>query len=73
MHLVHEGELADCEGVGEDDVGDCDEGVCEGDVFFGPGGPVYSFETAAGLACYDGGCNDGDTDGGHDGDEIDVA
>jgi len=73
VHFIHEGELADGEGVGEDDVGDGDEAVRESDVLFGPCGPVYGFETAGRTTVYYGGGDDGDADGEHDGYEVDVA
>ena len=73
VHLVHEGELTHGEAVGEDDVGDGDEGLVEGDVGLGPGGPLDGGQAAGAVGGLDAGGDDGDADGEDDGDEVDVA
>lgn len=73
MHFIHEGELAHGEAVGEDNVGDGDEGVGEGDVLLGPCGPIDGGTPTRRIGGLDTGTDDGDTDGSDDGDEIDVA
>lgn len=69
VHLVHEGELADGEAVGEDDVRDGDEGLDEARVRGGPGRPVRRH---AGMGPLDARRNDGDADRDDDGREVDV-
>lgn len=73
VHLVHEGELANGETVGEDDVGDGDHGVGKGDVLLGPGGPVDSGHSAGLVTSPDAGGDHGHTDSQDDGDEVDVS
>lgn len=72
VHLVHEGELADGETVGEDDVGDGEERFIELDVLLGPSRPLHRIEATLLLAGLNTSGNDGDTDGQNDGNEIDV-
>ncbi|KAJ8105657.1 hypothetical protein OPT61_g10044 [Boeremia exigua] len=62
VHFVHEGELADGEAEGEDDVGYRDEGFGEGEVFFGPGGPGDGGYAAGLVAGLDARRDDGDAD-----------
>ena len=72
VHFVHEGELTDGETECEDDVGDGDEGFREGEVFFGPGGPVDGGHAARLVASLNTGRDDGDADGDQDGGKVDV-
>ena len=73
VHFVHEAELADGEAEGEDDVGDCDEGLGEGEVFLGPRAPVDGGHPAGLVASLDSCRDDGDADCDQDGGEVDVA
>ena len=72
VHLVHEGELAEGEAVGEDDVGQSDEGIGEGDTLLGPGGPVHSSQTGA-VGGLDTSSDDSDTDSEDNRGEINVS
>lgn len=73
VHLVHERELAHGETVGENDVGQGDEGIGESGVRLGPSRPVNSRQPTGGVGGLDTGRNDGDTNGGDNGDKVDVS
>lgn len=73
VHLIHERELAHGETVGEDNVGDGNEGVREGDALLGPSGPVHPGQTRRAVGSRDSRGNHGDQDSGDYGDKVDVA
>ncbi len=72
MHFVHERELADGEGVGEDDVGESDPGIGKSGALLGPGRPLCGHERLGFLVGPDSRANDGHADGNDDGGEVDV-
>lgn len=71
VHLVHERELADGKGVGENDVTQSNEGLDKRQTLLGPGGPIRLGDCAVRLL--DAGANDGDQNRNDDRSEIDVA
>lgn len=72
VHLVHEAELADGEGVGEDDVAERDHGLDKSQPFLGPRGPRLAGRDTA-VAPLDARADHGDADSDDDGGEVDVA
>ena len=73
VHLGHEAELADGEGVGKDDVGGGQERFVESGLCGWPCGPVDAAQAAGSVVCLHAGCDNGDDNGCDDGYEIDVA
>jgi len=73
MHLRHEAELADGEGIGEDNVGGRKECSVEGGALRGPHAPLDAGNAARLGLSLDTRRNDGDEDGNDDGDEVDVS
>ena len=73
VHLRHERELADGEGVGEDDVGGRQESFVERSSGLRPRGPVDCAQSARGIVRLDTSCDDGEQDGGDDTNKVDVA
>ena len=73
VHLVHEGELAHGEGVGENDVADSNEALRQAEVLLGPARPWDGTKTTILVGRTDAGTNHGNKNGGADGEEIDVA
>lgn len=71
VHLVHEGELADGERVGKDDVAEGDEGLDKCQTLLGPCRPVGRRNQA--LALLDPGSDDRDSDGENDRHKVNVS
>lgn len=65
--------MADGKAVGEDNVGNGDEGVGKGQVLLGPWGPVNGRQSTGGVVGLDTSSNHGDSNGKDNGDEVDVA
>ena len=72
VHFLHEGELANGEGVGENDVGHGNESLGESEARLGPRRPAARSKSANRLIALDTGGHHGDDDGNQDGNEIDV-
>ena len=72
VHLIHEGKLTHGETVGEDDVGNGNEGIGESGTLLGPSRPIDGSKTTRRTTSFNPRSDDGDTDGAEDGSKVDI-